>query len=269
MRKVLFLTAALTLSAAFAFGALGDIVASFPAPANYPIALAVPNNYTNYLWVYCNNSPYRVYRVSGTTGSIFSFFYPLYGDKTRGLTYSYGGGGGLPAGSYLWMGNYQNDNIYRCRYTDGLPYAVIPAYHDMYGGLAVRATGDGGRTPALMLSSDDNPATVYRQSLTSGSIYNAFYPSAGLYDLAWDWRNGIVWTGCFSNKVYGYTESGSLVTSFELPVSYPIGFAYTTNYLWVSTTSGSQRIWQIHCPEFTDNTNVVPASVGKIKATFR
>ena len=34
MRKVLFLTAALTLSATFAFGALGDVVASFPAPAN-------------------------------------------------------------------------------------------------------------------------------------------------------------------------------------------------------------------------------------------
>lgn len=34
MKRLIFLTLAAALSASFAWGALGDVVASFPAPAN-------------------------------------------------------------------------------------------------------------------------------------------------------------------------------------------------------------------------------------------
>jgi hypothetical protein len=128
MKRAILLTVAVALSASFAFGRLGDIVASFPAPASYPIALAVPNYYHQYLWIYCNVSPYRIYRVSGDTGSVYSSFISPQGDVTRGLTYSFYGGGGLPLGSYLWMGNSDTYHIYRCRYTDGSVYASFPAY---------------------------------------------------------------------------------------------------------------------------------------------
>jgi hypothetical protein len=135
------------------------------------------------------------------------------------------------------------------------------------------ATGDGGSAPTYMLCNNGSPAypwTVYRHNLLTGSIYASFNPPYQPYDLAWDWRNELIWTGNIGNMVYGYNTAGSLVTSFSIPANYPLGFAYTSNYLWVSTTAGSHYIWKIHCPKFLDNgTNVVPESIGKIKATYR
>lgn len=273
MKRFLFLTAAAALSACFAWGALGDIVASFPAPATYPIALAVPANYVEYLWVYCNENPFRIYRVSGNTGSIYSSYVSPFGLSTHGLTYSWKGGGGLPQGSYLWIGNRSNNYIYRCNYVNGSIYASFPANHDVGGGLAAMATGDGGSAPTYMLSNAQNPwnpRPIYRQNLLTGLIYDSFVPPYRAYDLAWDWRNEIIWTGNIGNIVYGYNTAGSLVSYFRIPKRYPLGFAYTSNYLWVSTTAGSHWIWKIHCPKFVDNkTNIKPASIGKIKATFR
>ncbi len=269
MKKVLFLLAASALSASFALGSLGSVVASFPAPGNYPIALAVPINYYQYLWVYCNTSPYRIYRLSGNTGSVYASFVSPQGSATRGLTYSTHGGGGLPLGSYLWMGNYQLYHIYRCNYGDGSVYASFPAYSPTISGLAAKATDDGGRAPTCMLSSNTDIPRIYHKDLITGSMQSLFQPSQRPFDLAWDWRNEIIWTGYDGNVVYGFSTTGSLVTSFTVPADYPLGFAYTSNYLWVSTTTGSHRIWKIHCPASTASSNVVPASLGKIKATYR
>jgi hypothetical protein len=269
MRKVILVAALAALSASFAWGALGDVWASFPAPANYPIALAVPNNYTHYLWVYCNAPPYRIYRLDGNTGSVYDSFVSPQGNGTRGLTFSRNGVG-LPTGSYLWMGNRNNYYIYRCRYTDGSVYASFPAYSPDINGLAVKATADGGNSPTCMLSSNWGIPRIYHKNLITGSIQSLFTPSQRPYDIAWDWRNEIIWTGCYGNTVYGFSTTGSLVTSFTVPADNPLGFAYTSNFLWVSTTTGSHRIWKIHCPPFMDNNaNVVPASIGKIKATYR
>ena len=270
MKKTVVITLALALAASAAFGALGDVVASFPSPANYPIALGVPGNYTNFLWAYCNASPYRIYTMYGRTGSVTASYVSPFTSATRGLTYSYNGGGGLPTGSYLWIGNYSTDRIYRCNYNNGSAYASIPANHDMYGGIAVSATGNGGAAPTYMLSNDTSPARMYRQSLTSGSVYNSWATTTNVYDIAWDWRNQLVWTGQTGNRVYGYRTNGSLVASFTIPNTYPLGFAYTTNYLWVSVTVGSPAhyIYMIHCP-LVPNINVTPTSVGKIKTLFK
>jgi hypothetical protein len=259
---------ALTVAGGTAFAGFGDVVASFPAPANYPIALAVAGNYNEYLWVFCNTSPYRIYRVGGRTGSVYSSFVSPQGRYTRGLTYSYGGGGGLPTGSYLWMGNYSTDRIYRCNYNNGSAYAWIPANHDMYGGLAVWATGHGGYSPTHMLSSDTSPRYIYRHSLTNGSISSSFAPANAVYDLAWDWRWRVVRTGNAGSRVDAYSTNGSLVNtqSFTIPANNPLAFAYTSSYLWVGTTTGSHRIWMIHCPQ---PWAVEPLSVGRVKALFR
>jgi hypothetical protein len=266
MKKLVFLTLAFALSASFAFGAFGDVVASFAAPANYPIALGVPGNYTSYLWAYCNTSPYRIYRMGGRTGSVYSSFVSPRGSATRGLSYNYSGGGGLPSGSYMWMGSSTTDRIYRCNYNNGSAYASIPANHDMYGGIAVMATGDGGRAPTYMLSDDTSPRYIYRQSLTSGTIYSSFAPSMAIYDLAWDWRNGVIWTGSSGNYIYAYRTTGARVGSMRIPANYPLAACYTSNYLWVGTTTGSHRIWMMHCP---NTLGVEPTSVGKIKSLYR
>ena len=191
MNKTVVIILALALTAGAAYAVLGQIVASWPSPANYPIAAARANN-NAYFWLYCNTSPYRIWRVNSETGAVQASYTSPFTSATRGLSYNYNGGGGLPSGSYLWIGNSTTDRIYRCHLTTGSIYASIPANHDMYGGLAVTATGDGGQSPTYMLSTDSSPAMTWRQSLTSGSIYNSF-STTGVYDIAWDWRNRLVW----------------------------------------------------------------------------
>jgi len=257
--------------AATAFGAFGDVVASFRSPATYPIALAIPGNYTSYLWAYCNSSPYNIYRMAGRTGSVYSSYTSPFTSATRGLTYSYNGGGGLPTGSYLWIGNYSTDRIYRCNYSTGSAYAYIPANHDMYGGIAAMATADGGSAPNYMLSDDTSPAMIYRQHLTTGSIYSSFTPSPStIYDLAWDWRNQVIWTaGDSGYYIRAFRTNGTLAGSMRIPNYYALGFCYTSNYLWVACTIGSPShyIYMMHCPQ--TNLGVAPTSVGKIKSLYR
>jgi hypothetical protein len=269
MNKAGSLTVAVVLVAGPAFGVLGDVVGSFRAPATYPAALAVASNYSAFLWVYCHSAPYNIYRIGGVSGSIYSSFVSFQGTYTRGLTFSYGGGGGLPPGNYLWMGDYSTDYIYRSNYGNGSVYASFPANHDMYGGIAVSATADGGRAPTYMLSDETSPAKMYLQHLTTGSIYSRWSTSANVFDLAWDWRNQIVWTGQNGNYVYGWTTAGSLAASFAIPNQFPHGFAYTSNYLWVACTAGSppHYIYRIHCPQ--TNVSVNPSSLGKVKSLFR
>ncbi len=266
MKRLIILGVAL-LAAGAAFAKMGDVVASFPAPANYPIALAVGADYNHYLWVFCDTSPYRIYRMGGMNGAVYASFVSPQGRYTRGLTYSYGGGGGLPTGSYLWMGNYSTDRIYRCNFNTGSAYASIPANHDMYGGLAVMATGAGGRAPTHMLSSDTSPRYVYRQSLTNGSIYASFAPSPAIYDLAWDLQNRYVWTGSTGDYVYAFRTNGSVAGSFRIQADNPRAFAYTGSYLWLGTTTGSHYIWMLHCPAPWGA--VEPVSLGRVKALFK
>jgi hypothetical protein len=266
MKKVLFLAVASALAASFAFGALGDIVASFQAPADWPIALAVPPNYHEWLWVFCLARGYCIYRVSGNTGSLYSSFTSPFAHYTRGLTYSRDGGGGLPGGNYLWIGNQYYVN--RCDYNTGSVYASFPAY--AFQGLAVKATGDGGRTPSCMLVGCNLGWRIYHYNLVTGSILMSYMTPVQPYDIAWDWRNELIWTGYEGSVVYGLDTSGSVVTSFTFPAEDPQGFAYTSNYLWVSNVKGrpSHYIWKIHCPKFR-NPDVAPASLGKIRATYR
>jgi len=263
MKKTVVIILALALTAGAAYAVLGQIVASWPSPANSPIAAARPNN-SAYFWLYCNTSPYRIWHVHADTGSIYSSYVSPFTSRTRGLTYNYGGGGGLPSGSYLWIGNYSTDRIYRCSYSTGSIYASIPANHDMYGGLAVMATADGGRGPTHMLSSDSSPAMTWRQSLTSGSIYNSF-ATTGVYDIAWDWRNKLVWHRS-GTRIYGRTTTGSVVASFSFTKGPALAFSYFGQYLWLGSTTGYHRIFKIHCPI---NVSVTPTSVGKVKAIFK
>lgn len=265
MKKIVVITIALALAASAAFGVLGQIVASWPSPAGYPIAAARANN-NAYFWLYCNASPYSIWRVNSETGAVQASYVSPFTSATRGLTYNYNGGGGLPTGSYLWIGNSTTDRIYRCNYSTGSAYASIPANHDMYGGLAAMATADGGAAPTYMLSSDSSPAYTWRQSLTSGSIYGSF-ATTGVYDIAWDWRNKLVWHRN-GTTIYGRTTTGSVAASFPFTSGPALAFSYFGQYLWLGSTTGYNRIFKVHCP-IIPNINVTPTSVGKVKALFQ
>lgn len=260
MRIVSILFAILLVSAT-AFGALGDVITSFAAPTSYPIALARAPN-ADYTWVYCNNSPYNVYQFQATTGSVITS-YNFFGSSTRGLSYQYGG--------YLFIGNSSTDYIYRTNANSiGSIYSSYAANMDMYGGLAVKGTGDGGSGATEIYSCDNSPSTVYLHNITTGSITGSWNPSAAIYDIAWDWRNNLVWGGYTSGSnsiIYGYNTAGSLAATFTLPASAALGMAYYGQYLWIGTTTGTHRIWQVHCPTIP-GVGIAPTSLGKVKALY-
>lgn len=88
-----------------------------------------------------------------------------------------------------------------------------------------------------------------------------------VYDVAWDWRNKLVWGGWGSpGVVYGWNTSGSLVATFSMPSPHPYALTYRGQYLWVECTKPSHYIYKVHCPY---NVDVTPSSIGKVKAIFK
>jgi hypothetical protein len=262
MKRLLVVTAVTLCAAGMVWGALGDIVASYRSPATYPLALARAPNVA-YTWVYCNSSPYNVWRINGDTGSIYSS-YVKHGSSTRGLTFSYGG---TPTGSYLWISNYSTDYVHMCVYESGSTVLSWAAGHDPLG-LAAEGTADGGNNPQSIISTASSPYYTWRHQLTTGSILGSF-SHGGLYayDCAWDWRNKLVWGGYGSpGVVRGWNTSGSVVASFTVPNTYPYAITYYGQYLLVGCTIPNHYFYKVHCPS---PLTIEPASVGKVKAMFR
>ena len=265
MGKVWYVVGVMVCAAGVAWGALGDVVGSFPAPANYPLAAARPNN-DAYLWLYCNTSPYYIYQVHALTGVIAASYPSPYTSATRGLAYSYGG---LPSGSYLWIGKYTSPYEYSMtNYANGSIYASFAPGHSLYG-LAPQATADGGYNPLSIITAYTSPNYVWLHHPTTGSIMSSFPKSQLAYDIGWDWRNNVVWGGYGSPGImYAWNTSGSLMTSFAAPAPYPYAVVYHAQYLWVGCTTPGHHIYRIHCP-LIPNLNIAPASVGRVKAMFK
>lgn len=120
-----------------------------------------------------------------------------------------------------------------------------------------------------MFHSNYSGDTIYVMKM-SRSITSSFnVPSVCMmYDIAYDWRNGLLWGAVNASggsvPFWGVNTSGSLVASFNVNMSNSYGLTYAGEYLWAGTTAG--RIYRIHCP---NNLNVEPSSVGKVKALFR
>jgi hypothetical protein len=264
MKKTLMAFAAVMCVAAMAYGALGDIVASYRAPATYPLAAARANN-SAYMWMYCNSSPYNIYRIHADTGSVYGS-YVKDGSATRGMAYSYGG---APSGSYLWIANYSTDYVHMCDYSTGSTYNSWSAGgHDPYG-LAPQATADGGHNPLSIISTDTSPTYTWRHNPMTGSILGSFnHGGTYAYDCAWDWRNQLVWGGYGSpGVVRGWTLTGSVFASFTVPNTYPYAITYWGQYLFIGCTIPNHYCYKVHCP-ILPGSGVAPSSVGKVKALF-
>ncbi len=259
MKKVLLSGLILAVTAGAAFAGLGDVVASFASPYRAPIALAHANNATQ-MWLFCNQntSGWRIFLVHHTTGSVYSSFVSYCGTYTRGLTYEDPG--------YLWVGNFNNRRVYRCRSAGGSVLYSWAANHGI-SGLALKARGDGGvNQDGIFVNAV--ATTTWRHRTSDGSIISSFIYSPALYgDLAWDWRNNLVWGGDANvNYVYGCTTGGTVAASFRSPAVNPQGMCYYGQYLWVGTNSSPYYVYQVHCP---NTVGVAPASLGRVKALFQ
>ena len=254
MKKVLLVAVATLCAAGITFAALGDVVGSFPNPGGNCAGLGRSNTYlytTDY-------SPGTIYRVNPTTGSVYNSFAAAGGSNTRGLAYQFGG--------YLWQNQGYNSPypLYRTNEGTGSIYNsyTLPGGHYSHGS-APLATGDGGSGTTHIIVSNYSSDMVYYMT-TTGSISSSHSVSQDLYEIAYDWRNKLVWGGMNTTTVYGFTTTGSLAASFSKPTGNVYGITYHGQYLWVAGTSG--YVYRQHCPVL--NVGVKPASMGKIKAMF-
>jgi hypothetical protein len=240
--------------AAVAAANLGSVVSSFSAPTASVRGLARSDTR---LFLMTFGTPTVIYRVAPVTGSVYGSWTPSFGNNCRGLAFSEGG--------HLWVGNYGNDYVYDCAATTGSVYGSWSAGHNPYG-LAPYCTADGGVGTTAIFSSDANPSNCWRHNMTTGSILSSFeIVNDSFFDIAWDHRNRLVWMGDLPNVVYGYATGGAVRASFTVPATYPYGFAYYGQYLWVAC-AGNGYVYRVHCP---GTVGVGPASLGKVKALFR
>ncbi len=264
MKKQLLIV--LVLTAAAAFAALGDIVSSFTiAGLTTTRGLARSGSY-----LYVSNwySPYNIYRVNPTTGSVYGSYpgtTPY--SNTEGLAYA---GNNRLYGTRL-LGSMTPAVVYEMNDTTGSVYRsfnTVPTV-SLYG-LASRCTGDGGAgTDALFLADMGASGAGERVYVytTAGSRISSFAlpTTTNFLEIAYDWRNHIVWGGMSDHVIHGVNTAGSIVSSFSVsPGAWSYGMTYYGGYLWVGV-SGS--IYKIHCP--STNPAVAPSSLGRVKAFYR
>ena len=254
MRKALLVAVATLCAAGVAFAALGDVVRSFSIPGGAQAGMGRSNG----ILYSVNYSQSRIYRMNPTTGSVTGSFAAAGGSNTRGLAYQWGG--------YLWQnqGYTSPYRIYRTSTSNGSIYASYALPRSLCHGSAPLATGDGGSGVSHIIISCYSNRYLYYMT-TTGSIARSHSVSPTLYDIAYDWRNKLVWGGMNSTTCYGVTTTGSTVASFNKPTGNIYGMTYHGQYLFVAGTSG--YIYTIHCPVL--NVGVRPSSMGKIKAMYK
>jgi hypothetical protein len=256
MRKTAFIVT-LLLAAAAAFAALGDIVGSFAMPSSYGVGgLGISTSYL-YATAY---TPGYIFMLNPTTGSVYGSFSAAGATNTRGLAYD---------GTYLWQNKAYTSpyTTYRTVANSGSVVASYTTWSSTCHGAAPRATGDYGAGTDAIFISDYSADRIYVLS-TGGSLISSFTAASAttFYDIAYDWRNQLIWGAMNSPVVvHGVNTSGSIVSSFTLGISNCYGITYAGQYLWCGTTGGV--IYRVHCPINTQH--LTPFSMGRIKAIYR
>jgi hypothetical protein len=254
MRKSLIVAVLTLCVAGAALADLGSVVRSFAIPGGACAGLARSNG----LLYSVNYSQARIYVMNPTTGSVSNSFAAAGGAQTRGLAYQWGGN--------LWQNQGYNSpyRIYRTNTSTGSIFASYALPASLCHGSAPLATGDGGAGVTRIIISRYSPRTIYYMT-TTGSVASSHTVTQALYDIAYDWRNKLIWGGMNTTTVYGFTTTGSLAASFNKPTGNNYGITYHGQYLFVSGTSG--LIYTIHCPIL--NVGIAPSSMGKIKAMYK
>ena len=268
MRKSILIALALALLAVTAYGALGDLVASFPAiGTSTHYGLAADGNYL-YHFYYYSTYRYPTIRMRRSNGSFVSSWANPLGTGSgqyyiRGLSYD-----GL---GYLYYNNYSQRRVGRARASNGAMVSswTWPTTMGYRYGLCVNHNGTSGGTNIYQ---SYYTGIWYRSTLT-GSLQRQWRTGCNdyAYDMAWDYGNKMIWYGNYSTEfVYGCNTNGSIIKSFGIPttVTDPYGIAYWGGRLYVATTGGTpnEHIWVYDCPA---TVGVAPASVGRVKALFK
>jgi hypothetical protein len=158
------------------------------------------------------------------------------------------------ADSSLYDGRYSPAYVNR-RDTSGSITSSFPV-NALNGGL----TYDG----TYFWITSTSPHTFWRYT-TGGSYVSSFTVPFEPFDPGWDGTYLYCGTYQPDQSIYRLTTNGSVVESVAPPVNFPWGCCCDGEYLWVSTTVGTNYIWKLDLGDIA----VAPASLGRVKAVYR
>lgn len=241
----------LMIYAASASAKVGDVIASFPAPAPNPTTMTwVDGN----LYCFCETPPYNIWKVKPSNGSVLgSFRFAKAAGDTAGLAHDR---------QYFWVGN-RVENVIYCFESGGSVVSSFKATWDVGEGLAFSdyhlwGTERGGEWNFMLY-----------QMRRDGKVIRSYSLYYQMYDPVWDGR--YIWVPSYDNIVKLYriacmdVVDGSVVTMFPSPADGARGMAFDGAYLWLSTMADDGRIWKID----RGTVAVEPASLGRVKALYR
>ncbi|HUU56794.1 MAG TPA: hypothetical protein VMW93_05580 [bacterium] len=243
--------AVLIISAAPASAKLGDVVASFAAPAPKPTTLTWAEGN---LYCFCETSPFNIWKIKPATGSVLgSFRFARAAGDTAGLAYD---------GRYFWVGNRAEDVIYSFAW-GGSVVSSFKASWNVGRGLGcsnfhIWGTEEGGEWNFRLY-----------QMRRDGQVLRSYSLYYEMFDPVWDGR--YIWVPDYDDIIESYRViridpvNGSVVTTFQAPGDQARGMAYDGTYLWLSTMADNGWLWKID----TGDVGVEPASLGRVKALFR
>ena len=269
MKKTFLSVLSALLLVAGAYGALGDLVASFP---NQP-ALGTSTHYGlaadgTYLYSYYYTTGYNVYRMLRSNGSLVSSYPCPFGTSSPG--YLMRGGEYDGTGNILWI-NYSSTLVGRANASTG---SMLSTWTWGTGSRYAVCSNHNGTSGGNYIYTNYYYGDFWTHTTTGSQISSWSLPFYTYnYDMAWDWNNKLIWAVNYNNDwVYGIDPvQGELVRSFRHPeqanISSIYGIAYWPPYLYVSNSGGTpdEYIWVLQCP---NNVTVTPASLGKVKALF-
>jgi hypothetical protein len=242
MVKAVFMGIALVTAVGSAFGA-GSIVSSFQSPfyASYPKGM---DYYGGYIY-HVSNANTTCYQTT-TTGSIVrSMTFP---GSMRGVHFT---------GSYFWASN--DVAVFRLD-TSGSVLNSFSTAAARYG-----LTFDG---TYIWGSTAISPNLISKMT-TAGSILASFV-GPGTFNGGLDYADGYLWVADWPASgagIYRITTTGSVVESYRpVPGGYQTpGVCWDGNYVWFNDYATPRYVYRMT----TVITNLVPASLGKIKSIYR
>lgn len=230
---------AITLGAAFCFGAYGQIISSFKMPVPpYMSGYALAWD-GSYLWT-CGWGEASACRVN-TAGSLIDSFVISGGNPQyhEGAAYD---------GHYLWIGIRYWSRSFFNRYTTTGSYVSGFDTNLEFAGM----TWDGSY---LRIGA--------RTYTTNGSFLSSFnWGNTGASDMAW--YHGYLWYRGNSGYIYQRRDAGPIVGSFPEPAGNHIsGITFDGQYLWAVAYYG----W---CYKIdVDVVDIEPGSLGRVKSVYR
>lgn len=243
--------AAVTISAAPALGGVGDVLASFPSPAQRPTTMTWADGN---LYVFCDAPPYNIWKVKPSNGSVLgSFRFARGAGDTAGIAHD---------GKYFWVANGAENVIYSVKWGGGV-VSSFKATWNVGEGLAcsdfhIWGTEEGGEWNFKLY-----------QMRRDGRVLRSYSLYYQMFDPVWDGQ--YIWVPDYDNIVKLYRIAcmdiveGSVVTTFRTPADEARGMAFDGTYLWLSTMADNGRIWKID----RGHVAVQPASLGRVKALYR